>query len=1099
MGLGLQTLIGNNKLFATIFHALMLHTSIEIQRLDCWHRNRYTLSAYKLSSLSWQSFFATLLLVLIHLLATELHAKDDYHVIQITDEEGLPHSIVYSLLVDSRGFLWAGTRDGLTRYDGYQFKTYWDGIKPLQVLTEDRHGNIWAGTPEGLYQFDRKTGLFNTYNSNISNPSTLSNHNVRSLITDKKGRIWVGTANGLNRYDEQQNSFHRYFVSTDVGVQNNIVALLEDPFNCLWVLVREAQPDHNDTVRLFYRRPQNERFTEIVLPSKLAAHYKHASRLFIDPYGTLCLVSTIAPPAYSPSIASLLVRVDLHTCEVLETITTSSEISLNERLFSKEQRSNIGWKSKLKSIPERGLPVTGDKGLYIVDLTYRSTHQQPSFTMIYPPIMPLWAQGLRRDQGGLFWTSSDDGLYKFIPTSFFFPAPLHIPTPSYGHHSLSRIRAIFRDKNGDLWVGTDTQLLQYHARSKGVTDHTASIGKLNQLQDRTINVIYEDPPYLLFGTNNGLHQYNPATGTFTRPYNSVATMRVRSIARDQNGNLWIGSFHGLSMYGPAGEQLSDTILGPASKYLQGAIWKLHSDSKGRMWAGSEIGLYRWDSTLSDHVFYEHSDADPHSLPSGSVWDVIEDHNGTIWVGVYGGGIARYRPETDDFITISTESGLPSKGVCAMLEDNRNNIWISTSAGLACYTPETNRILTYTNADGLAGNEFALKAAWRDLDGTLYFGGINQITQFNPESLRKNPHIPPIVITSFQANDSLISLELLDGDTVQLEYWQNHISVEFAALDFLNPEGNLYQYKMETIEKDWTYAGTQRYARYAGLDPGHYILAVKGANSHGTWNNKGIRIHIIITPPYWATFWFRFAAIGAILVCGFFWYRQWLRRNREREERHIVEAKLQALRLQMKPHFLFNSLNSIHSFIVQHKADEAGEYLTKFASLMRIALYHSQHSLISLHDELKFLSLYLELEALRYNHAFQYSIAIEPGTQTDATYLPSMLVQPYVENAIHHGLRNKPDGELEIRFRRQPEDILVCTIEDNGIGRKAAAKRQSRPLHQSMGTTVTQQRLELLNTIHERKFQVEVVDLYSPEQTPSGTRVMLRIPINKNIL
>ena len=1041
-----------------------------------------------------QSSVLPALTVLLHcFLPHSLYADQDYRVLPITQEQGLPHSIVYSLLVDSRGFLWAGTRDGLARYDGYAFTIYWDGIEPLMVLTEDPSGNIWAGTSSGLYRFHRNFGVYTQFVNDPDDSTSLSNNSVVTLLNDSNGDLWVGTLNGLNRYDKSTNSFVRYTLPTELHESTEqpirIFSVIEDPFNNVWVAV-----DDTERALLYVLHSNDTGFTRIRLPEKLYSRRYYPARLFFDQCGTLSFVISTPNETMQNRSTILLIRIDRHSGELIDTVQSVASNTLIERLFSKDIESNVGWVSKLGHIPERALPVTKSEGLYIADIECgESEVERDPFRMIYPPIFPSWTQGLHRDRGGLFWVSSDDGLYKFVPASYFFPPPIEIPTPDNGRHTVTRVRSIIRDSNKDLWVGTDGQLLQYNTSTNSVTEHTTTIGSPGSLQNRTVNMIYEDPPYLLIGTNQGLHQYNPKTSRFVLPYKELRNAKVRSIKRDKDGNLWVGTDRELIVYRPDNTMLAKVIIKFESPHLRGAVWKLFSDSKGRMWAGCQSGLYRWDSLSGRSHSYHHIPHDPHSLPYGSVWDIIEDSRGNIWIGVYGGGIARYRPETDDFTTISTESGLPSKGICAMLEDSRGNIWISTSKGLACYPPESNRIVTYTTADGLAGNEFALKASWKDQDGTLFFGGSNQITRFHPQLLQKNLHPPPIVVTSLRVNDSLVTLELLDNDTIRLEHWENHLEVEFAALDFLNPEGNLYQYKLQGVDNDWTYSGNRRYARYAGLDPGNYVLRIRGANSHGTWNNNGLRIYITIAHPFWETFWFRFSMIGIVLAGATLWLQSWRRRNREREERRVIEAKLQALRLQMKPHFMFNSLNSIHGFILQHKASQASEYLVKFARLMRTALYHSQHSLISLRDELAFLSPYLELEALRYNKAFTYSLDIEPNVQVDSTCIPSMLVQPYVENAIHHGLRNKSGGTLTIHFTIQANDILLCTIEDNGIGRKAAQQRQRNRSHQSIGTTVTQQRLELLNTIHDRKFRVTIVDLFDNSNLPKGTRVLLRIP------
>lgn len=1011
----------------------------------------------------------------------------EYRVQRITPEEGLPHSMVYSLLVDSRGFIWAGTRDGLTRYDGYSFITYWEVTTPLRVLAEDRSGNIWAGTPEQLCRLDRKSGTFVLYRNDPSDPTSLSHNNIFALLTDRNGTVWAGTENGLNSFDPATNSFVRYL--WDPVERTSIVSLLEDHSGGLWAGTYRSDRRRTE---LFRRPPGGKSFLPVPLPEEINRRYNQPLRMFMDGHGYICMIAYQLGTRWNV----LLMRIDPVTGELVDTVPYVHSSWLYGALFYPSDSTTTGW------IAQRHSPLThilpGDRGKYLVELSYNSdgTHLT-GYSPIYPPVFPNQLQGLHTDHAGLVWACSDDGLFKIVPSSFFFPSPIRINTPEHSRNTFTRIRTIRRDRGGTLWIGTDNELLQCDPATGKMTDRFSEVNGDRLWQNRAVNEIFEDPPHLLIGTNRGLFRFDPRTGE-SAPYNSdVEESGVRALARDRKGNLWVGSMLRLSIYSPDNRLLYREALGPTSRHLSKAVWDLLCDSKGRMWGGTETGLYRWDSTPGQPRFYTHRPEDPHSIPRGAVWTVHEDLRGNIWVGVYGGGLARYRPETDDFVTIGTDEGLPSNGVCAILNDNAGNLWISTSNGLACYDVTANRMLTYTTSDGLAGTEFALKAAWRDPDGVLYFGGVNQVTRFDPSSLRKNSHVPPLIVTSFRANDSLISVELLDGDSVKLNYRQNHLAVEFAALDYLNPKGNMYAFKLEGVDKEWNYAGNRRYAGYSDVDPGSYVLHIRGSNSHGVWSYRGIRIYVIITPPIWQRLWFHALAAGSALSILFFWYRGRQRRRREREERRIIEAKLQALRLQMKPHFLFNALNSIHSFILLHKSDEASAYLSKFARLMRIALYHSEHSFISLQDEAQFLQLYLELEAVRFDAAFTYTIGLPDDLPPASVRLPSMLVQPYVENAIHHGLRNRTEGRLEIRFERRGEDMLVCTIEDNGVGRKAAnAVRRHREGHHSMGTGVTQQRLELLNSIHEKEFLVEIVDLYHADGTAAGTRVRLRIPLQR---
>ena len=323
-------------------------------------------------------------------------------------------------------------------------------------------------------------------------------------------------------------------------------------------------------------------------------------------------------------------------------------------------------------------------------------------------------------------------------------------------------------------------------------------------------------------------------------------------------------------------------------------------------------------------------------------------------------------------------------------------------------------------------------------------------------------------------------------------------MEFVALDYTNPSKNQHAYKLDGFDKDWVYCGTRRYASYTNLDPGEYIFKVKGSNNDGVWNEAGTSVKIIITPPYWQTWWFRGLIISMVLLClTFFTYNLKRKEKKKAEiEKKISELKLQALRAQMKPHFLFNVINSIQYLISSNDQKSAYNYLSKFSKLMRITLENAEKSTIQISNELEGLKLYLELESLRFEDKFCYNIDIDPEIDIHNVEIPTMLIQPYVENAIHHGLRHKSSkGELNIKLELQNSRV-VCSIQDNGIGieKALALRNKQNDNHHSTGMKVSHERLEILNTINKNGNVVEVSDLAKNGNRSSGTLVKIHIPI-----
>jgi LytS/YehU family sensor histidine kinase len=313
--------------------------------------------------------------------------------------------------------------------------------------------------------------------------------------------------------------------------------------------------------------------------------------------------------------------------------------------------------------------------------------------------------------------------------------------------------------------------------------------------------------------------------------------------------------------------------------------------------------------------------------------------------------------------------------------------------------------------------------------------------------------------------------------------------------------------LENYDPGWNLAGSERKAIYFNVPPGKYVFRVKVVNSYGIWAEKSI--DVIVTPPWWNTWWFRIAAV--LTIAGIFYaiirwrIRQKFHRQLERSEKDkqlaelrqkTGELEMQALRAQMNPHFVFNSLNAINRFILQNNKTQASEYLTKFSRLVRMILQNSQSPLITLESELDSLRLYLELEALRFDNRFEYKISVPKDLDIDILKVPPLIIQPYAENAIWHGLMHKEEkGHLEIDITQEGETLLF-RIKDDGIGRQqsAAMTSKSATRHKSMGLKITADRIAMLHRSVSTQSPVVINDLVNADGSPAGTEVIITIPV-----
>ncbi len=311
--------------------------------------------------------------------------------------------------------------------------------------------------------------------------------------------------------------------------------------------------------------------------------------------------------------------------------------------------------------------------------------------------------------------------------------------------------------------------------------------------------------------------------------------------------------------------------------------------------------------------------------------------------------------------------------------------------------------------------------------------------------------------------------------------------------------------MDGVDKDWLLADKDQLALYHQLNSGEYVFNIKCYNRDGiSSGTTTLQIHIV--PAVWNRWWF-YLLLFILAGCLVFYLLTWnYKRRKEKEllsrnyERKIAEVEMNTLRAQMNPHFIFNSLNSINDFILSNDPDNASGYLTKFSRLMRLILDNSRSEWVILDNELKALQLYIELEAVRFDNAFSYNIEISDEVSKETVIIPPLIIQPYVENAIWHGLlhRKQPGGKITIRIWRNEKDLFI-EISDNGVGRIAAKNQKSKPsiLHKSHGMKITAERLAIVNSVYNVNAQVEVTDLADDQNLPTGTRVLLTLNYETN--
>lgn len=471
--------------------------------------------------------------------------------------------------------------------------------------------------------------------------------------------------------------------------------------------------------------------------------------------------------------------------------------------------------------------------------------------------------------------------------------------------------------------------------------------------------------------------------------------------------------------------------------------------------------------------------------------ILEDSEGHIWVGLNTGGLIHFRQK--DLQNTSSVKYLSTRTVTDLYEDNSGLIWITTS---------NSGLYTFSQAPGIEYSSPQVFSSSGDSDKVE----VNRPVEiaYEPDQVARKEaqlgagSVPPTIIIS--------GVRIKDQDTTVLSSYElandkNFIKVNFAGLSPNQSDMLQYRYRLFGVDDDWVYTSNTE-AQYTTLPPGDYQFIVNAMNKEGIWGEQPAAISFTIHNPFWKTWWFvsGISVLALGLLSGGVYYWQFQLRQKERAknqiEKRIANLELQALRAQMNPHFLFNTVSSIQYFITANDSRSALKYLSKFAKLMRSIMENSKKARIPLRDELVALELYLALESMRFKDKFSYRLTVDEELDKDFDEIPPMLIQPYIENALNHGIMNKEGkGHIEVTINKR-DAFMVVTVEDDGIGRKKAEeiKAQKRTNHKSMGMEITKNRLEIINRLDHSDLDIEIEDLYDPANHPRGTKVKIYVPL-----
>lgn len=957
-------------------------------------------------------------------------------------ESGLPYVQIFAMFQDSKGYLWSGGYGGASKFNGNTFQNYSpkNGLANhyVNAIIEDQFHLITVGTIDGLSVIDKPKGKI----SNFTIKDGLPSNHVTSFCLDPRVGLWTGTNKGLCIWDGKKVTQISFFKNSTIS--------------CLMY---------------------SERYGVFVGTNK---------GLYLQ---------DINSKEFHP---------------ILDSINIAS-ISLSN--------------------DQSQLYVGTNNGLYILDL---KKHTRNVFHvnngLIDEEITSVLCQ-----KNGTVWIGSKSGLISFNGLDFSYY------TIGFDNNS-NHIRSLLIDYEENLWIGTHSGLYKYRGKGFTVYDRQNGLGNAFIYQiARDVN------NNLWFGTeSNGAFKF--ANGFF-KNYSvkqGLLDNKVSAVLPLEDGSVWFGTDKGISIL--KNDNIENISLGPLFKQ-EAPINCFFKDSKGFIWVGGQNGLCSMKKNGSSYIItYYKLPVKTIEKDGFAVWSIIEDNNGAIWVGTYLEGL--FKLEGNQFIRQAISSPEPIATALDLCKDKYGNLYAATMNGVMVFNPTkhsyklisekdglsselvyaigitkdnnylwagTNQgvnridikklqydfidILKYGKNDGFSGVESNSHGIFEDTDSSIWFGTVNGLIKYSPKEFIANDNLSKTTITNIKLAYADTLLE--NGST--LPYSLNNISFYFDGICLTAPEKVLYSYKLENYDKDWSPYSDINNTKYDNLPPGKYTFKVKSCNNEGIWNVEPATFSFIIQSPYYKTWWFLVIcvlSVSAIVITVFRIRVSQIKNKQQAEFEQQVEiskAELKALRAQMNPHFVFNSLNSIQHYILNSKGDEAVKYLNKFAKLIRIILNNSEKPTVTINEDIEALSLYLELEKMRFDNKFDYKITIDESIDGDYDEIPPMLIQPYLENAILHGINPKEgNGQINISIKVVNQFIKI-SIADDGIGReksKAIQSLQPAARHKSLGMKITKDRVRILNTLHQSNLNVNIIDLYNDKNEAIGTQVDLFIPYIK---
>lgn len=853
--------------------------------------------------------FITLLICALFIYSP-LFSISDLEFERLNSKHGLSTEEVRNIFQDSEGFIWFLTKEGLNRFDGYDFEIFKQGKSQLQFnssafesICEDQEGRLWLGTLEkGIIIYDRKESSVTRFEELITTPS-LMDMQIRSLLCDKKGQIWIGTEYGLYTYLPASNEliFHNLGdPDSEIAAWCIIEDIMEDKEGNIWIATwSEGLQMFDQMSKHFfkYRSFNSNSYTQ---------HESQIKTLFQDQLGYIWVGTW---------------EDGLYMCKMENGILNTERTFLYDNNNSQSISGNIIY--SINQDYNNNLWVGTPYGLCIIEGIYS---QKPHFNRIVYAFgsdkglcnNEVWK--IFRDNSGLMWLGTlEGGVNKVHPGGRIFDS---YPIPPLSDQIQSQTTLSFcTDPLGNFLVGVKSLGFGVYDLENSIYTPYTEIWPYSKLpyEINTVKCFLSHGEELWLGTRYlGLIIFNTKTNTYTSLYeeDSIFTsFEINTIIPGVEGLVWVGTEDGLftvhkNKNGEAYEvKKTEGVTG-------NRIRSVYRDKDGRIWVGTqESGITMLPFPNEDFEKIKNYNQEKENLVSNHIQCIFQDSKGMLWAGTTDFGLLKYNPEKDAFEKTQVLINSKTDAIMSIIEDMDGNLWLTTNGGIVriYYQEGIQKSDSYTISDGLQGNIFLPNSIYQLNGNRIFAGGYYGFNAFYPNSVRVNDHIPTTVITGFSVNNTLLNPNKYKGSTLTLKHKQNNIEIRFSALSYLKSEKNVFAYKLEDVSSDWTYIdASQRTLNFSNLGAGSYRFLLKSANSSEVWNDEPEVIVFSILPAPYLTWWaiLGYVILFVLLIIGLFRFllnNERIKRAYELEK--IEHAKAEKLN-QFKLKFFTNISHEI---------------------------------------------------------------------------------------------------------------------------------------------------------------------------------------------